>query len=223
MDTVIFDLDDTLANTWQASGKANKRLLCFFVRRGMFRLIKAMIFRKNEEFIASNMDILLKDSYQVIEMFIRRFYPDIDASIIENAIESFDREFYRYFTLTDGASDALEYLKGRYRLCIVTDGSEWDQKRKIEHLGIEGYFDKIVIAGAVGTAKPESNNFKMALSGDEKNVYVVGDRLETDIVGGRDIGATTILFKNGFFNYKRQSEITPDHTIGRLSELRDIL
>jgi putative hydrolase of the HAD superfamily len=189
----------------------------------MFRLVKAMIFRKNEEFIANNMDILLKDSHQIIEMFIRGFYPGIRDSTILEAITSFDREFYQRFALTEGARDVLEYLSGKYRLCIVTDGSEWDQKRKIEHLGIEDYFDKMVIAGAIGTAKPEPSNFLRALSGDERVVYVVGDRLETDIVGGKEIGATTILFNNGFFNYERDSDVKPDHTIDYLHQLMDIL
>jgi len=223
MDTVIFDLDDTLANTWQASKMANRRLFRFFVLRGMFRLVMAMFTKKNEEFIANNREILLKDSHQIIEMFIRHFYPDIDEKVIREAVEYFDREFYRRFSLTEGAKEVLEELGSRCRLCIVTDGLEWDQKRKIEHLGIGDYFDAIVIAGALGTSKPDSNNFRMALSGDEERIYVVGDRLETDIAGGEAIGATTILFKNGFFNYDRDSEVEPRHTIHNLKELIDII
>ena len=223
MDTVIFDLDDTLANTWQASGKANRKLFGFFVKRRMFRLVKAMIFRKNEEFIANNMDILLKDSHQIIEAFIRTFYPDIEDDIIKEAVCFFDKEFYKRFMLTEGALETLRHLKGKYRLCIVTDGQEWDQKRKIEHLGIGDYFDKIIIAGAVGAPKPEPNNFLLALSGNEKNIYVVGDRIETDIVGGKKIGAVTILFKNGFFNYDRESQVEPSHIIDNLTDLMEIL
>ncbi|MBN1785412.1 MAG: HAD family hydrolase [Candidatus Methanofastidiosa archaeon] len=223
MDTVIFDLDDTLADTWHATKRANRKLFFYFLKKRLFKLVRALIFRENVDFIANSSYILLMDSNDIIRMFIKNYYPDIPEEFLDGAVMEFDKEFFRNFKLNEGALDVLDYLKGRYRLCLVTDGTLRWQEQKIELLGINGYFDKIAIAGALGTSKPDPMNFMEVLSGSEDKVYVIGDRVETDIAGGASIGAVTILFKNGFFNYDRDCGIVPTYTIEHLSELRQYL
>jgi len=223
MDTVIFDLDDTLADTWHATKHANRRLFLFFVKKRMFKLIKALVLRENEDFITKNDDILLQDSNEVIRMFIKKYYPNIDEEVIDGAIKTFDDSFFRNFRLIDGALEVLDHLKGKHRLCIVTDGTVSWQEKKISLLGIRDYFDRIVIAGALGTSKPNKQNFLKALNGKDGDITVVGDRAYTDIKGGKSIGARTILFKNGFFNNSNNFDIKADHTISDLRELVDII
>ena len=223
MDTVIFDLDDTLADTLRATKRANRALFMHFIRTRQFRLVKALVFREHTDFLQSREEILLLDSRGFITRFIRDFVPDMSAQDVERACELYDEAFFPALSLVGGAKEILDYLSGRYRLALVTDGTKQWQERKLSHLGIKDCFASVVISGEVGTSKLNPDNFRMALSGDESAVYVVGDRLETDIRGGNSIGATTILFKNGVFDYERDSPDVPDHTITSLTELKSLL
>jgi len=80
---------------------------------------------------------------------------------------------------------------------------------------------KAVVAG-----KPESIIFEAALSHshclDKDTTVIIGDRIDTDILGGKIAGISTILALSG--STKREdvkiSEIKPDHVI---NDLRDLL
>ncbi len=223
MDTVIFDLDDTLADTWSATKRANRALFWHFLKTRQFRLVKALILREHTDFLQSREEILLLDSNGFLSRFIRDFVPDMDQRYIDGVCEMYDAVFFSSLAFVPGAQGVLDYLSGTYRLALVTDGTKQWQEHKLEHLGISSYFDAIIISGEVGTSKLNPENFRMALSGEEDAVYVVGDRLETDIRGGNAIGAITILFKNGVFDYERDIVDAPAFSITALEELYGIL
>lgn len=53
---------------------------------------------------------------------------------------------------------------------------------------------------------------------------MIGDRIKTDIKGGKIIGAKTILFENGFFvKENKKSGIKPDYVVKDLEEILDII
>ncbi len=186
-------------------------------------MIKALVFREHTDFLQSREEILLLDSKGFLSRFIRDFVPDMDQHFIDRVCELYDEVFFSALAFVPGAKGVLDYLSGRYRLALVTDGTRQWQENKLEHLGIGSYFDTIVISGDVGTSKLNPENFRTALSGYEDTVYVVGDRLETDIRGGNAIGAITILFKNGVFDYERDTDDVPAFSIASLDELYGIL
>ncbi|RZN48975.1 HAD family hydrolase [archaeon] len=222
MATVVFDLDDTLANTWAASRKANRKLLWYFLRHGMWRIAKALLLKENVRYLVNDEQLLLLDSDSIIARFLRYYYPDISDVEVVRICSVFHDEFYRHFDLMPGARDVLEWLGRKYRLCLVTDGSVRWQEEKLARLGIRDYFDTIVISGSLGTSKRNPDNFRRAIKGDSP-AYVVGDRVSTDIRGGAQAGATTILFKNGLFESIEEREVEPDHEISSLFELYSLL
>lgn len=72
--------------------------------------------------------------------------------------------------------------------------------------------------------KPEPTLFQMALQrmgATEKETAVIGDRLETDILGGQRCGLTTILLLTGVTQKEdlAKSEIQPDYTFESLTQL----
>lgn len=222
MDTVIFDLDDTLIETWGATRRANISLMLFFMKKRLFRIVLALIRKENNEFIKNSGEMLLLDSYIVIGRFMRYYYPDIGQDVIDRASDLFHEVFYRHLRTVDGALEILDYLSEKYRLCLVTDGSVRWQNEKIDMFGLRKYFEKIIISGETGVSKLKPDNFLRAMPPQEK-AYVVGDRMETDIRNGGAAGAETILFKHGFFTYEERGEVVPDHRISALCELRTIL
>jgi len=72
--------------------------------------------------------------------------------------------------------------------------------------------------------KPEPILFQMALQrmgAREEETAVIGDRLETDILGGQRCGLTTILLLTGVTQKENlaKSEIQPDYTFESLTQL----
>jgi len=72
--------------------------------------------------------------------------------------------------------------------------------------------------------KPEPTLFWMAsqrMGATEKETAVIGDRLETDILGGEKCGLTTILVLTGISQQQdlEASDIKPDYTFESLTQL----
>lgn len=73
----------------------------------------------------------------------------------------------------------------------MTNASGSHQRTKLADLGLERFFDHIVIAGEVGSAKPDSEIFHSVcrvLECEPAQTVHVGDRLVADAVGARDAG-----------------------------------
>jgi len=77
---------------------------------------------------------------------------------------------------------------------------------------------------AIAVGKPEPIMFEVAkkLLPSEERIAIVGDRLDTDILGGKRAGISTILVLSGSTNRDdlSKSEIKPDYVI---NDIRDLL
>jgi putative hydrolase of the HAD superfamily len=89
----------------------------------------------------------------------------------------------------------LSRLGARYRLGIVTNGSAQSQRGKLRGLGIEQYFEPIVVSEEVAHRKPEFAIFRLALRSwdlPHGEVLFVGDDPLQDIGGARAAGLQTL-------------------------------
>ncbi|MCS7019552.1 MAG: YjjG family noncanonical pyrimidine nucleotidase [Cytophagales bacterium] len=120
------------------------------------------------------------------------------------------------------ARETLDYLAGRYRLHIITNGFDDVQQTKIRSANIAHYFEALITSQNSGYKKPHPAIFDYALAqtgAAPHNSVMIGDNLETDISGARALGLDAI-----FYNPERiahQSEATIE--IYCLSELQQIL
>ena len=118
--------------------------------------------------------------------------------------------------------DALDYLFSKYDLYIVSNGMEIVQEERVKN--IKSYFKKRYVSERVGFNKPDKGFFDYVINdiGDNNldNYIIVGDRLDTDILGGKIAGIKTI-YLNRFNNDIK--DIKPDYTVNNLYELKDIL
>ena len=93
--------------------------------------------------------------------------------------------------------ETLDYLKGRYRLHIITNGFEEVQFRKLRNSRIDAYFQEVVNSDRAGVKKPHPGIFRMALEAagipPERGV-MIGDSLEADIKGARSVGLQALHF-----------------------------
>jgi putative hydrolase of the HAD superfamily len=102
--------------------------------------------------------------------------------------------------LVPGVRDALEALRGRYKLAVISDaifspGRALRQLLQGEHL--HGFFEAMVFSDEAGFSKPDPRVFELAagtLGVPVAQLVHVGDRDHTDVSGARKAGARAILF-----------------------------
>ena len=128
-------------------------------------------------------------------------------------------------TPLDGAVSLLNALNGKVKLGIITNGFTQLQQLRLERTGLSDHFELLVISEQIGIAKPDRRIFDHAFSimGNpaRESVLMVGDNLETDILGGINAGVDTCWLNA---NKKPSSEhIKPRHEVTSLVELEHLL
>ena len=80
----------------------------------------------------------------------------------------------------------LHQLRKKYLLGLITNGPSNAQWEKVHKLNLQQYFDVILVSGDLPWEKPEAKIFEEAcqyLHVNPENCIMVGDKLETDILG----------------------------------------
>lgn len=137
-----------------------------------------------------------------------------------------DREYIRRSPqkthLFPHAIEVLGYLAEKYHLHIITNGFTEVQDIKMTNSGLTPFFKQKITSEMAGVNKPDPKIFHFALKlaqAKQNNSIMVGDNLQTDIIGARRAGLDQI-----FFNTHRQShgeKVTFE--IEHLNQLRSIL
>lgn len=123
------------------------------------------------------------------------------------------------------AREALEYLKPRYRLYILSNGFVELQSCKMQSAGIGHYFDGVVLSDDIGVNKPHRAIFEHALSVagvSADRALMIGDNYEVDIKGAYGAGIDQVYY-NVAGVVQNCHVPKPTYTIGSLLELMDIL
>lgn len=142
----------------------------------------------------------------------------------------FDDNISKLFSLTaipyPDTLSTLEALKSaEVKLGIITNGRNALQMKKIDILGIEKYFDEIIVSGDYGVHKPDRKLFDTMserLNLNPNEMLFVGDNPINDIDGARKAGYKTAWINvSGFW---ATPEIQPaDYEIFSLCELINII
>lgn len=119
----------------------------------------------------------------------------------------------------------LTELGKDYRLALVTNGSPSLQNLKLEiSPELPPYFEKIFISGDIGTGKPDPEIFHHVLQHlaiDPEEAVMVGDNLNTDIIGANRTGIDSVWLNR--FDAENRTDIEPAYEIKSLTELKNIL
>jgi putative hydrolase of the HAD superfamily len=118
--------------------------------------------------------------------------------------------------------EVLAYLANKYQLHIITNGFKEAQVVKIETCGLTNYFKEIIISEEVGFNKPDKRIFNHALeitSSTTTNALMIGDDLESDIIGAKNAGINQVFFNP--HQTPHSEEVT--HEIKSLNELNSFL
>lgn len=232
LDTVLFDLDDTLHDDTASYRGAAEQVA--------------------HEIAAEHaIDALaLKAAYvNEAESFWQRLSPDflklklapLRTEMWRNALTSLglddphlpDRAADRYvivrnekLELFPGALDLLRSLRGRgVKLGLVTNGFSETHREKIELLELGPLFDAIFIADEVGMVKPDPLLFAHAclkLGSAPARSAMVGDRYDRDIRGAAQAGLFTV-WVNVHAADLPPGAAPPDATVERIAQVESVL
>lgn len=130
----------------------------------------------------------------------------------------------RINSLFPEVKDVLNALKGRYRLGLLSNNIVEYVKGPLEHLGLERFFNVVVISGEENTRKPEPEIFYRALKRigvNPSEAMMVGDSPVEDIKGAKSVGMLTVWVNR--IEKTLLSGINPDYIVKNLQELLNIL
>ncbi len=128
--------------------------------------------------------------------------------------------------------EVLNSLRGSYRLAILTQGYADGQRSKIQALGIERFFETILILGESERAqwKPSRKAFEpllgeLGLAADR--VAYVGDNPEKDFYGARQLGIRTVRVRRSGSEHGHKepadSSFAPDEEVSDLRGVPEVL
>jgi len=125
--------------------------------------------------------------------------------------------------LYDDILDNLLYLSKKYKLFVASNGMTNVQKKRLEIANIDKYFIKNYVSEEVGYNKPDKKFFDYIFKDlndfDNNNYVIIGDRLDSDILGGINTNIKTI-----YLNRKNiLNDIKPDYVISSFNEIKNIL
>ena len=189
-----------------------------------------------EEAWSRNVD---PDPEEQIQTFLK--FADLDrgdANLVERVAEAFGGALLEIPpSLSPHVAETLEELRrdGIAIGLVSNTGRTWGRyiRRVQETFGIGRFFDVRVFSDEVGVRKPVRAIFEVALQGlgfPADRVVHVGDDVDADVIGAKDVGMRAVWFnadRQGYRpRYRRRSEASPDRAdavVRDLAELPPIL
>lgn len=226
----LFDLDDTLLD-FSASEKLSFTHTLDSLGVG---LAHDVVFQRYQAENRALWDLFeegktTKDHLKV-ERFRRTFKAlqvDIDPEV---ASHRYLEALPETVVLIDHAEEICHWASTLGEVGIITNGIHATQIRRIERSPLARYISFISVSEDCGFAKPDTRFFeysvKMAKAFSRDSTLVIGDRLETDILGANRFGVDSVWFNRSGIapaNSVSQDTPTPTHQIRHLRELKELL
>lgn len=131
-----------------------------------------------------------------------------------------------------GTRELLEDLRHRVLVGVISDGSAYGQRKKVESLGLMDLVDSVMLTDEQGRDywKPSPAIFKRMCHEfgtiPSEAVYI-GDNPRKDFGGPAEIGMLAIWSRHvgGFYTLERLTKdgACPDYTVDTVPELRELL
>ncbi|MCC3357230.1 HAD family hydrolase [Bacillus sp. REN16] len=203
----IFDLDGTLLDRDESVKK--------FITSQYDRLIEFIAHIPKETYIKRFIELdqrgyVWKD--KVYQQLVEEFR--IEGITWKELLEDYTTMFKRNCVPFPNLISMLEDLKGvGLQLGIITNGIGQFQLDNIRALGIEKYFDTILVSEWEGIKKPDHRIFMKAMA--QLNLHpnqciFVGDHPENDVKAARSIGMIGIWKKDEQWNHVDADYINDD-------------
>lgn len=230
---ILFDMGGTLIefenSSWEVLNENCARQGYDFLKKQKLIDIDYQSFveylrKEFEEMWVSNNKILKEINF---ERMIFSLFKKLNLNITSDQKREFINRYYQPVTeqisLIPAAIETLNFFREKHIKVGLLSNTIFPKRFHLEELkrfGLDRYLDVAVFSSEVGFKKPHPLVFRTALEIlgiDPESAAFVGDRIEEDIQGARQIGMKTILK----INDKKESsgKIIPDAEINNLIEL----
>lgn len=209
---ILFDLDNTLVDRQ--------------------RIFKEMLFDKIKEY---HKEATMKELTDIVEQIIKwddngkvrrikafeKYVEAYGIAVSANEINQYWEDHSGEIVYPfDDAKEVIDYLSGKYRLGIVSNGTSKTQRKKLERLAFIDKFEYTIVSGELGIHKPDKRIFlhvceEMHVKPEE--CVFIGDNYACDIEGSNAVGMKSI------WKCSKEEKIDNQLCIHDLIELKDIL
>ena len=226
---LFIDFDDTLYDTYGNAVIALRETFEAFQLERWFA--DPQVFY--DAYWAANIDLWSRYSrgeitrpFLIVERFRRPLSVGDGLPVTESLCLEMSDRFLEFCSskpgVVEGAHELMDYLRQRgYRMHMTSNGFHEVQYKKLAACGLRDYFDTIILSEDAGANKPSPQYFDYALkvSGARRETtLMIGDNLNTDIVGAHNAGLDTILFNR----WGVEPSDVPTHTVNRLLDIKTI-
>jgi|Deesub1362B_J571_1020462.scaffolds.fasta_scaffold01109_12 putative hydrolase of the HAD superfamily len=221
---IFFDIDDTLYDSTTLA------------RMARLNSIRAMIDAGLDERDEDKLYSLLQKIIKKFGSNYPKHYDELlkelgipwNPKIVAAGVVAYEHTKFGYLKPFPGVVPTLIELRQKYRLGVISNGLAVKQWEKLINLGLHHFFDVVVTSEEVGYEKPETKIFEVAvrrLGVNGEECVMVGDRIDTDILGGKASGMKTVWVRRGKYSgvEPKSEEEKPDAIISELVELPGVL
>ncbi|WP_119326233.1 HAD-IA family hydrolase [Companilactobacillus musae] len=207
MKSIVWDFDDTIANSYPGIVSATQRSL-----------------RENFD-ISLSKDTIFKESKKTS---VRKFVTDLlkDQEDPKQAVKIFYTTYFRYekeyhdkITLIPHIKNALDYCDKKHCMQFIVTHRDQSIYDLASSLGIEHYFKEIISVADGFKRKPNSEMLDYLMNKydlKKEDLWVIGDR-QIDVEFGRSVGARTVLLNAETIDFDY------DHKISDLLEIEKLI
>ena len=219
---VFFDIDDTLYDSTKLARMARENSIKAMIDAGLNVAGEEELYSRLNDIIRKFGSNYTKHYDELLKEYGVKWNPRIIAA----GVVAYERTKAGYLRPYPGTVPTLIKLKENHSLGVISNGLAVKQWEKLVGLGIHHFFDVVATSEELGCSKPHTRIFEYAM--DEVGLkpsecVMVGDRLDTDIVGGNRAGMTTVLMKTNRKQKPKGEDDTPNHEICSLCELPPLL
>jgi putative hydrolase of the HAD superfamily len=221
---IFFDIDDTLYDSTKLTTMARQNSIRAMIDSGLPEKSEEKLYNLLNEIIKKHGPNYAKHYDRLLE----ELGLEHDPKIVAAGVVAYEHTKEGYLKPYPGVVPTLLKLKEKYKLGVISNGLAIKQWEKLIGLGIHHIFDVVATSEELGFKKPQKEIFLFAvekLGLTPADCIMVGNRLDTDILGGNTAGMKTVRQKRG--KYKEISpskkDETPDFEIDDFTQITDVL
>lgn len=225
-DLLLFDADDTLLDFKKSEAISFKIIL---EKNGITldsNFLHEQYMVINNLLWAQHAEGLVSKDFLKVERF-RKLLADNNLTadphqLGEDYLETLPSQVF----LIEGALELLQSLHGKAPLVIVTNGIGHVQHKRLKNSGLDGFIKLMVVSEECGFTKPDKRIFdytleKLQTSKSDSRILMIGDKLETDILGSNNMGIDSCWFNPE--KMENTTSIKPTYEIHSIKDLLGVL
>jgi len=222
-DWLFFDLDNTILDF-----NASSKLAFFELFKSRNILFDESDYQSYNEINHKVWQDMEKGLYDHKVVKSKRWNLFLESKGISGDGEVINKEYFdiisKHRIFVEGAENIVIALAKEYKLCLVTNGIAEVQIPRLANADLNQYFEAVIISDVIGFAKPDKAFFdytsKKLNNPAKDRVLMIGDNLNSDILGASNYGYDTCWFD---YHKKGEAHSIATYYINQIIDLKAIL